>query len=125
MRAYLRNYGDHFSRKACQFAISKMRRINPETGKKEPLDVQSKEEIEEICRKFGIKIEHDEGYDLVYIWHMAKADYYMSSLPNEEALAMFVRDTIDDVDMPGSNCFRRWLADADALGIVIEWSDML
>lgn len=34
MRAYLRNYGHHFSRKACQFAISKMKRMNPATGEK-------------------------------------------------------------------------------------------
>ncbi len=125
MRAYLRNYGHHFSRKACQFAISKMKRMNPATGKKEPVDIQSKEAIEEIFSKNGIKMEHNEGYDFVYLWHMAKADYYKSSLPDEKSLAMFVHDTIEDPDMLGSNCFRRWLADADATGMVIEWHDLL
>lgn len=57
MRSYLRNYGHHFSRRACEFAISKMRRMNPATGKKEPVDVQSKEAIEEIFSKNGIKLE--------------------------------------------------------------------
>lgn len=113
------------SRKACQFAISKMKRMNPATGKKEPVDIQSKEAIEEIFSKNGIKLEHNEGYDFVYLWHMAKADYYKSSLPDEKSLALFVRDTIEDPDMLGSNCFRRWLADADATGLVIEWYDLL
>lgn len=125
MRVYLRNYGYHFSRKACMFAVSKMKRMNPATGKKEPVDVQSKEAIEEIFSKNGIKMEHSEGYDFVYLWHMAKADYYKSSLPDEKSLVLFVYDTIEDPDMLGSNCFRRWLADADATGLVIEWYDLL
>lgn len=125
MRRYLRNYGNHFSRKACEFAISKIKRLNPATGKLEAVDIQTKENIEEIFAKYGIKLEHNEGYDFVYLWHMAKADYYKSSLPDEKSLAMFVSDTIEDPDMLGSNAFRRWLADADATGLVIEWHDLL
>ena len=125
MRSYLRNYGHHFSRRACEFAASKMKRLNPATGKKEVVEYQSKEAIEEIFSKYGIKLEHNEGYDFVYLWHMAKADFYKSSLPDEKALAMYVRDTIEDPDMLGSNAFRRWLADADATGLVIEWHDLL
>lgn len=125
MRVYLRNYGNHFSRKACHFAISKMKKLNTTTGKKEPIEYQSKEEIEEIFNKYGIKLEHNECYDFVYLWHMAKADYYKSSLPDDKAVAMFVRDTIEDPDMLGSNAFRRWLADVDAKGLVIEWYDLL
>lgn len=125
MRAYLRNYGHHFSRKACEFAVSRMKRLNQATGKKESVEYQPKEAIEEILGKYGVKLEHNEGYDFVYLWHMAKADYYKSSLPDEKSLAMFVRDTIEDPDMLGSNCFRRWLADADATGLIIEWYDLL
>ncbi len=125
MKVYLRNYGNHFSRKACMFAVSKMKRLNATTGKKEPIEYQSKEDIEEVFNKYGIKLEHNEGYDFVYLWHMAKADYFKSSLPDEKSVAMFVRDTIEDPDMIGSNCFRRWLADADATGLVIEWYDLL
>lgn len=121
----MRNYGNHFSRKACEFAISKIKRLNPATGKLEAVDIQTKENIEEIFAKYGIKLEHNEGYDFVYLWHMAKADYYKSSLPDEKSLAMFVSDTIEDPDMLGSNAFRRWLADADATGLVIEWHDLL
>lgn len=125
MRKYLRNYGYHFSKKACEFAVSRMKHLNQATGKQEPIEYQSKESIEEIFNKYGIKLEHNEGYDFVYLWHMAKADYYKSSLPDEKSVAMFVKDTIEDPDMQGSNAFRRWLADADALGIVIEWYDIL
>lgn len=125
MRTYIRNYGYHFSKKACEFAVGRMKRLNPASGKKEPIEIQSKESIEEIFIKHGIKLEHNEGYDFVYLWHMAKADYYKSSLPDEKSVAMFVKDTIEDPDMIGSNAFRRWLADADAVGMVIEWYDIL
>lgn len=125
MRTYIRNYGYHFSKKACEFAVGRMKRLNPASGKKEPIEIQSKDAIEEIFTKYGIKLEHNEGYDFVYLWHMAKADYFKSSLPDEKAVAMFVRDTIEDPDMLGSNAFRRWLADADAIGMVIEWYDIL
>lgn len=76
-------------------------------------------------RKFSARTALSWNNDFVYLWHMAKADYYKSSLPDEKSLALFVRDTIEDPDMLGSNCFRRWLADADATGLVIEWYDLL
>ena len=37
MKAYLRNWGWSFSRKACECAVKEMRRINAATGKKEAI----------------------------------------------------------------------------------------
>ena len=95
MRSYLRSYGYNFNKKACEFAVGKMKRMNPATGKKESVDYMNKDAVEELLKKQGIVIEHNEGYNFVY------------------------------ADNPGGNLFRKWLADADALGFVIEWDDIL
>lgn len=125
MRSYLRNNGYNFNRKACEFAVGKLKRINPTTGKKESIEPMNKDEVEELLKKNGIKLEHNEGYNHIYAANAAKADYWKSSIEDEKHLAQFVKDTIDDADNPGGNVFRKWLADCDAKGCVIDWEDML
>lgn len=125
MRSYLRNFGWNFNKKACEFAVSKMRRKNPATGKDEPIEFKKKEEVEEILKRYNIKLEHDNGYNGVYAYHMGYSDYFKSSITDEQHLAMYVKDVIDDVDLPSGNVFRKWLANADAKGMVIDWADIL
>ena len=125
MRSYLRSYGYNFNKKACEFAVGKMKRMNPATGKKESVDYMNKDAVEELLKKQGIVIEHNEGYNFVYAANMAKADFWKSSIDDDAHLAKMIKDIIDDADNPGGNLFRKWLADADALGFVIEWDDLL
>lgn len=120
MRSYLRNYGFAFSKKACEFAVSLMRGRN-----KEKIEFKDKEKVYEILKKYGIKLEHDNGYNAVYAWHMGESDYLKSSIPDEQRLAMYVKDVVDDPDNAGGNVFRKFLADCDAKGIVVEWADIL
>lgn len=42
MEAYLSNFGWHFNKKMCDFAVSLMKKINPATGKKERIDLFQK-----------------------------------------------------------------------------------
>ena len=125
MRSYLRSYGYNFNRKACEFAVSKMKRKNPATGKQEAIEPMNKDEVEELLKKNGIKLEHNEGYNHVYTANSAKADFWKSSIEDEKHLAQFVKDVIDDSDNPSGNVFRKWLADCDARGCVIDWGDLL
>ena len=125
MRSYLRAYGYNLNKKACEFAVGKMKRMNPATGKKESVDYMNKDAVEELLKKQGIVIEHNEGYNFVYAANMAKADFWKSSIDDDAHLAKMIKDIIDDADNPGGNLFRKWLADADALGFVIEWDDIL
>lgn len=125
MRSYLRANGYNFSKKACEFAVSKMRRKNPATGKDEPIEFKKKEEVEEILKKYNIKLEHDNGYNGTYVYHMGMADYFKSSITDEQHLAMYVKDVVDDLDNEGGNVFRKWLADCDAKGVVVDWADIL
>lgn len=125
MRSYLSNYGWSFSRRACECAVKAMRRKNPATGKDEPIEMKTKEEVEEFLSKHNIKLEHNKGYDFVYVYHMAYADYFKSSIPDEPHLALFIRDFVEDPDNLGGNAFRKWYVDCIAKGEPVEWSDLL
>ena len=120
MRSYLRNYGFNFSKKACEFAVSLMRGRN-----KEKIEFKDKEKVYEILKKYGIKLEHDNGYNATYAFHMGESDYLKSSIPDEQRLAMYVKDVVDDPDNESGNVFRKFLADCDAKGVVVEWADIL
>lgn len=125
MRSYLRNYGYSFNKKACDFAVKRMKRINPATGKTEGIEPYSKEDVEDLLKKHDVKLEHNEGHDFVYLANMARSDFWKSSIEDEKHLALFIKDVIDDPDNAGGNLFRKYLADCDAKGTVIDWDEIL
>lgn len=120
MRAYLRNYGRHFNQKACDFAVSLMQ--GRDGNKIKPID---KDKVDAMLKSYEIKLEHAQGYDHVYVANMAKADFYGSSITEEDKLALYVKDVIDDFDGSASMVFNRWLADMDTKGIGIDWEELL
>lgn len=119
MREYVSNYGFTFSKKACDYAVSLMKR----DGRK--IEPWKKEEVEELLSRYGITLEHNEGYNATYVANMAKADYYKKSIPDEQHLAMFVKDYIDDEDGNEELPFRRWLASMVSLGKPVYWEDII
>lgn len=119
-----------FLKKDCEWAVSKMRVSDDSssaasTGKTRKLEAMKKDEVEELLKKYGIKLEKDAGYDCVYVANMAKADYYKSSIADESHLALFVKDYIDDPDGYEGLPFTRFYADCIGSGTPIMWSDML
>lgn len=125
MEAYLSNFGWHFNKKMCDFAVSLMKKINPATGKKERIEPISKEKVEELLTKYGIKLDNNSLYDFVYVANMGKADFFKSSIPDEQHLAVYVKDVIDDPDAPDGTTMRRWYATMIAAGEPIEWDEMI
>ena len=125
MRSYIRAYGYNFNRKACDFAVGRMKRINPATGKREAIDPLTKEAVEELLKKQGVKLENNEGHNFVYVANMIRADYWKSSIEDELHMAKMVKDIIDDPDCPGGAVFRKWLAVCDEKGTLIDWDDIL
>lgn len=125
MRAYLRNHGWAFSKKACEEAVKQMRKLNPATGKKERIDPLSKEDVVNLLAKYGIELEYNTEYDFVYVANMAIADYYKKSIPDEQHLAMHIKCVIDDPDNEGGNVFRHWCVDKDKKGEPIDWEEIL
>lgn len=116
MKKYLKYYGEHFNKKLCEFAVSKMNH-----GKQPVL----KEKIDEILTKHGVKLEYNELYDYVYVYNMGNNDFMGSSIVDEKHLALYVKDVIDDKDGYDGIVFNRWYADTVIQGIPIEWEDML
>lgn len=120
MDAYLSNYGYHFSKKLCEWAISKMRDRN---GRK--VTMRSKQEVDSILKGYGIEIKNDNGYDCVFVFHMALSDFVGSSLLDELAAAKYVKDYLDDEDGYSGIAFTRFVADCNGKGVPIIWSDVI
>lgn len=125
MRSYLRQNGWSFSKKACAAAVRNMKRLNPATQKQEPIEPYTKDQVEELLTKNGVQLEHNVGYDFVYAANMCKADFLKSSIPDEAHVALYVKNVIDDPDMPGGNLFRHWCVDCDKRGEPIDWEEIL
>lgn len=124
MTDFLRYNGWHFNKKAYEYAIKGMYKLNS-AGKREKVDVPSKEKVDEILKRYNINLEHNKGYDYMYAFAMGYADYFKSSITDEQHLAMYVKDVIDDPDNPGGNVFRKFFADCTAKGEPLEWEDLL
>lgn len=116
MKRYLKYYGQHFNKKLCQFAVSKM------NHGKQPIP---KDKVDEILNKYGITLENNELYDHVYVYNMGNNDFLGSSIQDEKHLALYVKDVIDDEDGYDGIVFNRWYADTVTCGIPIEWDEML
>ena len=116
MKRYLKYYGQHFNKKLCQFAISKM------NHGKMPIP---KEQVDNILNKNNIELENNELYDYVYVYNMGNNDFMGSSIIDEKHLALYVKDVIDDKDGYDGIVFNRWYADTVAQGMPIEWDEML
>lgn len=116
MKRYLKYFGQHFNKKLCQFAVSKMKHG------KTPI---TKEQVDEMLKKYNIHLDNNELYDYVYVYNMGNNDFMDSSIADEKHLAMYVKDVIDDEDGYDGIVFNRWYADTVILGIPIEWDEML
>lgn len=125
MLAYLKNYGFHFNRKACEEAVKHLKRKNPATGKEEPIEPKRKEDIEQILAKNGVKLENNALYDFVWAYNMLMSDNWKSGIDDEPHLCKAVKDMVDDVDHRDGFIFNRWIADRMFDGDPIEWADLL
>lgn len=125
MKAYLRNYGFSFSKKACEWAISLLRKENPSTKKEEKIEPWNKVQVDELLKKYNITLENNVGYTYVYVANMLRADKYKSSIPDEQHLAMGIKDVIDDVDASPRLVFKQWITKMDDDGEPIEWSEIM
>lgn len=121
MDAYLASHGHHFSKPMLEWAVGMMKTKDGKSVK-----LEEKKTLDEILKNFGVSLKRTEGYyDPVYVWCMAKADYYGSSIVDEGKLAMFVKDFIDDPDGNETRAFDEFYINCMAKGIDIPWEDMI
>jgi hypothetical protein len=57
-----------------------------------------KDEIQTLFKNYNITVDNCVGYDVSYVYHMAKSDYFGKSITNDRNLLQFVKDYIDDPD---------------------------
>ena len=119
MRKYLANYGWHFNKSLCTYAISLMRK------KGKQMEPVSKEYIDKLLQQYDIKLENNIGHDYVFVGNMCKADYYGSSIIDEKHFALYIKDTIDDEDAGDGTTMRRWYATMVASGIMVDWEEFV
>lgn len=117
---YLSHYGPHFNKKCCDFAVSQMYKNEGEEFKP-----YSKQEVEDILKSYGIKVKYAQLEDITYVANMCKADYLNGSVPTEQHLAMYVKETLDDPDGCEGLMFNRWINDMRWLGVAIPWYDFV
>jgi hypothetical protein len=123
MLIYMRNFGPHFNRKLVEFATSKMtKKVN---GVEKPISPYTKEDVDNMLRMHGVKLDRNQLYDAVYVANMCKADFLGSSIIDDHHLALYIKDVIDDVDADDGIVFNRWYADMSYSGIAIDWEAML
>lgn len=120
MEEYLAAYGWHFSKKMCEWAVSKMRK-----SKRMPITPLTKDMVDELLKKNGIILENKFGYDYVFAANMCNADYMGSSIEDEKHLALFVKDYVDDPDGYSELPFTRFFADCIGSGTPIDWEDVI
>lgn len=119
MRKYLQNYGWHFNKALCNYAISLM----VKNGKK--LEPVTKEYVDKILQQNNIKLTKNIGYDYMFVANMCKADYYGSSISDEQHFALYIKDTIEDEDAADGTTMRRWYATMVANGLMVDWEEYI
>lgn len=124
MKTYLSYYGMNFSKKLYEFAVSNMRRESAD-GKIEKVKPMTADELKSLLSKHKIEIEHNDLYNALYLAAMVKADYWGSSIEDEEHLAKYIEDTLCDVDAAEGQVLARYLADCSVGGCIIYWEDMI
>ena len=124
MEEYLSQYGWHFNKKMCEWAVSRMYKRNS-LDKKVPIQSWNKDSVDKLLNKYGVTIENKIGYDYVFAANMCIADYYGSSIIDEQHVALFIKDYVDDPDGYEELPFTRFYADCIGSGVPINWEDML
>lgn len=124
MKRYLSHFGWHFNKSLCEEAVSMMYKTDS-TGKKTKITLKTKEQVDELLKKYGVEITNKHGYDYVYAYHMVMADFFGINVVDERHVALSVKAIIDDPDKPGGNVFGHWYIDKLLEGEGVDFEDYL
>ena len=118
---YIVLYGRHFNKKMYECAAKMMRK--EKNGELEKVPVFKKEEVDALLKKYNIEVENKGNFDYVYVAQMCRADYLGESVPDEQRMALYIKNKCDDVDAPEGLIFREWCVRMDALGESVDWEE--
>lgn len=122
MTAYLSYWGWHFNEALCKYAVSLM--YYKEGEKEKEVEYLSKEKVEELLTKHGVKLEKKMNYDFVYLYHMYCSDLKKAPFDDKQKL-LIAKYTFEDDDVADGFIMRRWYATMVGNGEPIYWSDFL
>lgn len=125
MYDYLAHYGMHFNKKLAEFAIELMTTTDPKTGDEVEFTPWPKERVDELLKRYGVKLENNTMHDYIYVANMGASDYLGSSVPDEQHLALYIKNVIDDVDAADGTPMLCWYHKMRAKGEPIDWEEML
>lgn len=125
MQQYLSFYGYHFNKKLYETAVRKMRKRNKVTDELERLTPIDVDNLVKTLNKHHVEIQDSDLYDAAYLASMVEADFWGSSIEDEEHMARYIKDVICDEDGYEGLVMCRFLADCSAKGNVIHWDRML
>ena len=127
MNAYLYAHGWHFTEKMAMYAAGLMEKKKP--GEKEPTRIKpyDTKKVDEILELNGVMVENKDRtlYDYVYAANWCQAEFLESSVPDEQHMAKFVKDMVDDADAPDGMLMSMWYGKMNRAGIPIPWLRML
>ena len=102
-----------------------MRKKNVRTGAEEKIPMTKKEDLEETFRRYGLDTTKFKAHDAVYVYHMAKSDFYGTSITDEQHLVAYVKDYLCDHDGYEEIAMTRFYADCIGRGEMPDWEECL
>ena len=120
MEDYLEEYGYHINKRLFDFAVSLMKDRNGQ-----PLKPWDKDRVSEFLRAHNVTLRNSIGHDAAYVFNMAMADYYGSSITDDTKISLFVKDYLEDPDGSPTKAFDHFYIDCIAKGIPIFWDEMI
>lgn len=117
---YLAEMGWHFNEKACKYAVRYLKDRN-----NKPIKPYSKEEVDEMLKKYNITLEKSKGWDYVYVASMAKSDMDGSPLADDKSIANYIKIVIDDVDAADGEIMGCWYVKMIFRHIPVDWAMFL
>ena len=57
--------------------------------------------MDNLLLNIPITLQNNIGYDYVYIANMCLADFMGESVPDEQHMALYIKNVIDDIDAGG------------------------
>lgn len=123
-REYLQNWGYHFSKKAYQWATSMMRKKD-DSGNMVEVKPYTQDQVDEMLKKYGIRLDNNKGYDAAYLASMVKADMWGSSIEDELHMCRYLKDVLDDPDGTDQAVFMDWYFKMIKKGIPVLWEEIM
>ena len=117
-------YHGQFSKKLAEWAISKMKKKDFNTGELKVIQKQPLPEVETKLKEYGVELPEKSKYTAWYLWHMATADY-PNALPTDEHRAYFVYETLCDPDGCPANVLDCFVTKMRNAGEPIYWEEMI